>query len=107
MLSCSPESFVPPLSPLKAREIRGLSVGAGLQSTARANKIRHRHVGRKRIPPGLPYFAFDIDRRRFSSIRISMNQQAVTRLEQDIRGRIAADRPFRLTLKIFSFPSGR
>ncbi len=68
------------IRPLKLRKVGRLRVRAGLQSTANANQIRDAHVRRERIAARFPNFALDIDRGWFDCVRISMNQEAISRL---------------------------
>src|SRR5579859_1372598 len=75
---------------VKARKIRAIRIGASLQTAGYMDQIFDMHVGSERIPAGLGDLAVDVDRRRIDTRGVTVNQQAVPRLNQDVVRRIAS-----------------
>src|SRR6266446_7038085 len=77
------------VSPFVMGQVGRLRVGARLQSTADVDEISDRHIGGKRVAARLSDVSLYIDTRRFDRDRISVDQQPVARLQQNVGRGIA------------------
>src|SRR5260370_16371151 len=76
------------VSPFVMGQVGRLRVGTRLQSTADVDEISDRHIGGKRVAARLSDVSLYIDTRRFDRDRISVDQQPVARLQQNVGRRI-------------------
>ncbi len=74
--------------PFIVSQVGRLRVGARLKSPADANQVRNRHVRRERIASRLPHFPLHVNTRWLYCVWAAMNEQAITRLQQNICRRI-------------------
>ena len=92
------------VAPLEMRQVRGQRIRAGLQSAAYPDQVRRSHICRQRIAARLSHLAFNVDRHGLHRIRISVNQQTVPGLQQNVLGRVSGGRQIQAHAQHFHFP---
>jgi hypothetical protein len=79
-------------------------LGAALEAARNANQIRSRHAFAQRIFARSFHFTFDLYRSRVGLGQITMNNQPIAWLQEQIISRIAPQRRFQIHAHNFGFP---
>src|ERR1700740_3122912 len=95
------------VSPFIMGEVGCLRVGTRLQSTADVDKIRDSHIGGKRVAARLSDVSLHVDTRRFDRVRVSVDQQPVARLQQNVGRWIAFKSQTQADAENFAFAVGK
>ena len=103
---CWPPSFFW-LDPLVLRQIGNFCVRAGLEASSDFYQVGHAHIRRQWIAARLAYFTLNVNSRLLDSVRVSVDQEPVARLKNNIFNRIASESLAQADAEYFEFSVGQ